>query len=546
MKRKILILAANPKDTPALRLDEELREIDHGLLQRAKHRDQFELEQKLAVRPRDIQRAMLDVEPQIVHFSGHGTGANGLVFEDETGQAKLVSGKALAALFQLFADKLECVVLNGCYSKEQAEVISQYIPYVIGMNKAIGDKAAIAFAVGFYDALGAGQSIEFAYRSGCVAIQMEEIPEYLTPVLFPEQPTSGTNDKKDQYTDHFQDVVSAIVDGKIVPFLGPGINLCDRPKNIMPSNWKPDGQYPPTRSELALYLEQEIVGKGKTLTGVQCPLCDPARESLPEGCPIKGEISLTRLLFQYVSQHLELRKGKGGLKDALNTICRNDYTPNLLHKFLAKLPQTLLQKGYKPPMLIVTANFDSTLELAFKNEKQPFDLVSYVDSKKCFLHQKFRKNDHRDSENLIIQDEQLIIVPNNYKGIDFDSHPVILKLYGPVDWSNNNQENFVITEDHFIDYLAQRPIGQMLPASILAKLKADHISFLGYGLSNWDERVPLRRIWSNEQKHNRPWWAVQSKPTALDKSLWEENSVKLIDMDLGDYVTNLEQLLEQL
>ncbi|NES01160.1 MAG: TIR domain-containing protein, partial [Symploca sp. SIO1B1] len=47
----------------------------------------------------------------------------------------------------------------------------------------IGDSAAIEFAVGFYDALGAGESVEFAYKLGCNAIRMAGISEYLTPVL---------------------------------------------------------------------------------------------------------------------------------------------------------------------------------------------------------------------------------------------------------------------------------------------------------------------------------------------------------------------------
>ncbi|MEH2243852.1 CHAT domain-containing protein [Nostoc sp.] len=182
MQQKILILAANPQGTTPLRLDEEVREIDAGL-QRAKHRDQFVLEQKWAVRPRDIQRAMLDINPQIIHFSGHGTKDEGLVFEDETGSAKLVNGEALAGLFDLFADQVECIVLNGCYSEMQAEAISQQINYVIGMKKAIGDRAAIEFAVGFYDALGAGRSVEFAYKFGCAAIRLAGIPEQLTPTL---------------------------------------------------------------------------------------------------------------------------------------------------------------------------------------------------------------------------------------------------------------------------------------------------------------------------------------------------------------------------
>ena len=40
MKRKILILAANPKDTSPLRLDEEVREIDIRLLAEVGNREQ--------------------------------------------------------------------------------------------------------------------------------------------------------------------------------------------------------------------------------------------------------------------------------------------------------------------------------------------------------------------------------------------------------------------------------------------------------------------------------------------------------------------------
>jgi formylglycine-generating enzyme required for sulfatase activity len=178
----ILFLAANPTDTQPLRMDQELRDIGEGL-QRAKQRDQFRLEQRMAVRPRDIQRAMLDLNPQMIHFSGHGAGNEGLVFEDESGKTKFVTGEALADLFSLFADQLNCVVLNGCYSEVQAKVIAQHIPYVIGMNQAIGDKAAIAFAVGFYDALGAGRDVEFAFKLGCSAIRLGGIAEHLTPVL---------------------------------------------------------------------------------------------------------------------------------------------------------------------------------------------------------------------------------------------------------------------------------------------------------------------------------------------------------------------------
>ena len=215
--KTILVLAANPKGTSPLRLGEEVREIQAGL-DRSKYRDRFRIEQRWAVRPRDVQRSLLDCRPQIVHFSGHGVGValpdvassdedrdnarkavvisaetgaarngksapEGLLFEDQIGQPKLVSIAAIASLFSLFSDEVECVLLNACYSAAQADAIAQHIPYVVGMKKAIGDRAAIEFSIGFYDALLAGRTVEFAYQLGCNAIDLENMPEHLTPVL---------------------------------------------------------------------------------------------------------------------------------------------------------------------------------------------------------------------------------------------------------------------------------------------------------------------------------------------------------------------------
>lgn len=182
--KSILLLAANPKGTKSLRLQEEEREIKERL--RLAGYGKIPINSAGAVRPIDMQQAMLDFDPHIVHFSGHGAGQDGLVFEDAIGQEKLVDSEALAELFELFSEQVECVVLNACYSKFQAEAIAQHIDYVIGMSKAIGDNAAIKFSVGFYAALGAGRPFKFAYKLGCNAIrlELERSPEYLTPIIW--------------------------------------------------------------------------------------------------------------------------------------------------------------------------------------------------------------------------------------------------------------------------------------------------------------------------------------------------------------------------
>ena len=181
-KIPILFLAADPTDSSRLRLGEELREIQEKL-QLAKLRERFDLDQRMSIRPADISQALLDIQPQIVHFSGHGTATGALCFESQSGETLPIQPGALAALFEQFADQVNCVVLNACYSEIQANAIAQHINYVVGMNQAIGDKAAIAFSVGFYQALGAGRTIEKAYKLGCVQIRLQGIPEHLTPVL---------------------------------------------------------------------------------------------------------------------------------------------------------------------------------------------------------------------------------------------------------------------------------------------------------------------------------------------------------------------------
>ena len=175
---KVLILSVNPKNTPNLRLDEEMREIKEELVG-----SQIEIIVETAVQVEDLSLWLVRHNPEIVHFSGHGGGKYGLAFEDKNGHQQLVSTEALAGLFRMFTTNIKLIVLNACHSKEQAKEISQHIDSVIGMNQEIGDNAAIQYAKGFYRALAANKSIEFAHGFGIVQIQAMGIPGHLIPEL---------------------------------------------------------------------------------------------------------------------------------------------------------------------------------------------------------------------------------------------------------------------------------------------------------------------------------------------------------------------------
>jgi CHAT domain len=181
-KVRILFLAANPKDSSKLRLDEEIREI-HAKIRAAEFRDAFDLVSRWAVRPLDLLQTFNEAQPHIVHFSGHGSRKAELVLEDDDGNAKSISEAALVSLFKNVKDNIRLVLLNACHSEAQARAISHQVECTVGMNVAIGDEAAIVFASMFYGALAFGRSVGQAFEQGRTALMLQGILEENTPVL---------------------------------------------------------------------------------------------------------------------------------------------------------------------------------------------------------------------------------------------------------------------------------------------------------------------------------------------------------------------------
>lgn len=171
--QKILFVSADPSGASRLKIQREHREIKHEL-QMSVGRECFVFDSHLAIRASDLSRALLQIpRPAILHFSGHGTeGAGEICLEDNAGKAQSVSGEAIAALLRPIASQLTCIVLNSCYSNAQASAILEHVPYVIGMTDAIGDDAAIAYSIGFYQAVFNRETIPVAHELGCAQIQL--------------------------------------------------------------------------------------------------------------------------------------------------------------------------------------------------------------------------------------------------------------------------------------------------------------------------------------------------------------------------------------
>src|SRR5262249_2938194 len=123
----------------------------------------------------DLSGFLLRHKPQVVHFSGHGAKAGTVVLIGNDGLAKEVPPKALQGLFRVLKDNVRIVVLNACYSEAQAKAIVKQIDVAIGMNDAIGDDHAIAFAAEFYQGLAYGRSVQEAFDLGIVRLEGEGV-----------------------------------------------------------------------------------------------------------------------------------------------------------------------------------------------------------------------------------------------------------------------------------------------------------------------------------------------------------------------------------
>lgn len=154
------------------------------MIRLSEHRDAISFVTRWAVRPLDILQAINELNPDVIHFSGHGSDTGELVLENADGSSKLVSKEAIIQTIMTSSDKIHLLFFNACFSYEQAIAVTEYVDAAIGMADSIGDEAARVFAAQFYSALGFGLSLKKAFEQAKAALMLEGINESATPMLF--------------------------------------------------------------------------------------------------------------------------------------------------------------------------------------------------------------------------------------------------------------------------------------------------------------------------------------------------------------------------
>lgn len=320
---------------------------------------------------------------------------------------------------------------------------------------------------------------------------------------------SAKNDlKRPDLSSHYCDVIDTLERGRLIFFLGAGVNLCgrDRSKPFVP------GQDLPTGGELAEYLAKKSAFPDASVPAIKHLL------DLPE-----------------VAQYLYCTSGEQRLYDELHDVFDRDYQPSPVHELLAQLPGLLKKKGCKKPhQLVVTTNYDVLMEKAFEGQQSPelYELVFYdarmhSPSRGKFLHRP------PDGEPKPVLDVNAFSLPR-------DQHSVVLKIRGTVArHRDSTDDSYVITEDHYFDY----PSFKEFPVTIQQEFRKRRFLFLGYSLSDWNLRMIFRRIWGGQNLESES-WSVNSREDPVQKLFWEKRNVRYEVANLDDYIHDLNLKLQ--
>lgn len=294
---------------------------------------------------------------------------------------------------------------------------------------------------------------------------------------------------------HARLVGKRIADGRVIPFLGAGANLCDRPPGV---DWH-TGDWLPSGSELASHLAAEYDYPGAD----------------------SGDLVRVAMYVDLVTG------GEGALFEDLRPMFTGGYQPNRLHRYLAGLPaaqRTADATGQLP--LIVTTNYDDSVERAFADAGEVLDVVYYAAEREepgRFMH--------------VSPDGDRRAIPKHtqYRGLDLGQRAVLLKIHGDVDAGDARGDNYVITEDHYIDYLAHGNLSKLIPAYLMARMCNSHFLFLGYGMRDWNLRVILHHVWAQQVRRFGS-WAIERDPDPIDQRFWQRHRVDIVEARLEDWI----------
>jgi NAD-dependent SIR2 family protein deacetylase len=224
-----------------------------------------------------------------------------------------------------------------------------------------------------------------------------------------------------------------------------------------------------------------------------------------------------------VAQWFEVVGGRQSLEDELHEVFAAAYAPARLHRYLAAV---------QAPLLVVTTNFDDMIEQAFDAAGVRYDRVVHTIGRRFGEHVLHWPHGASEPERKH---------PKNLD-LDLSTTTVIYKMHGAVDRVLATRDQYVITEDDYIDFLARLTRRRAVPAIFAEAFQNRHFLFLGYGLRDWNLRVVLNGIERDVSGvHRIKSWAIDHEPSPLEQRFWQGRGVEVYRMSLDEFLNGLEE-----
>jgi hypothetical protein len=283
-------------------------------------------------------------------------------------------------------------------------------------------------------------------------------------------------------------IAQALRDGRAIPFLGAGASMCS-------AAWKKGAPN-------ALPSVRDLIAH----------LVDMA--SFPDD----AEQQLTT-----VAQYYKVVSGRAELTRELHAIFDADPPIGRIHEYLAELPG---------PLLIMTTNYDDLIERALRAKEKPFDLVVHPTERDVGEQVLWwRAESDPDAAPQAVNPNKLFV--------DLETTTVVYKMHGTVHRSKSPRDQYVITEDDYVDFLTRMTNSKAIPKIFAEPMQRQPFLFLGYGLRDWNLRVVLNSFTHTKDVKS---WAIDIDPSTLETRFWQDREVEVFRMSLDDFADGLQAI----
>ena len=253
-------------------------------------------------------------------------------------------------------------------------------------------------------------------------------------------------------------------------------------------------------------------------------------------------LSVAKTNCRDLSQLYETRTTSANLYFTIaDRIIESSKGDNEIHLVLAHLLkewQTICSRGPKPDLpfpIIITTNFDASLERVFDREGIPYDLVWLVaaeSNRGKWLHLGYRAKERvilKKPESEATRKGSAFPFGRGVVGTpDPEPRVIIIKLFGSIKDPScgrvsskmlGEDDYFLITQDQMESFFSERV--NDLPNALLKVIRSMNLLFLGFSPNDPDLRAIINRLYCKEPMTKHHWIVHRCEPGRLDKEIWD-------------------------